>query len=205
MKLIDGLKLKGRPAKIPDCPRDNLPQFFVDMGYKVGAEIGVHKGAFTEKFCQAGIKMYAIDPWMAFPGQGRTQMVQERQDFLYGHTQRTLAPYKDCTIIRATSMDALKQFDDGSLDFVYIDGDHSFRHFAEDIVEWSKKVRSGGIVSGHDYFYTSPKERNVVCHVEPVVDAYVKVSGIENFYIFGEIENAQKRDDKCPSWMFQKP
>ncbi len=31
MKLIDGIKLKGAPAEIPDCSRDDLPQFFVEM------------------------------------------------------------------------------------------------------------------------------------------------------------------------------
>ncbi len=63
MKIIDGIKLKGLPAEIPDCGRDDLPQFFVDMGFKVGAEIGVLRGEFTEKLCQAGLKVYAVDPW----------------------------------------------------------------------------------------------------------------------------------------------
>lgn len=204
MKLIDGIKLEGHPVIVPDCPRSNLPEFCVEMGYKVGAEVGVYKGAFTEKFCKAGLKMYAIDPWIGFSGQGRTQQVQDRQDFLYGHTQRTLAPYKDCTIIRATSMDGLKQFKDGSLDFVYIDGDHSFRYFAEDIVEWSKKVRVGGMVAGHDYFVTNPKNTNIVVQVAPVVDAYMKVFEIRNFYLFGEIVNAPDKDDRYPSWMYLK-
>jgi len=175
------------------------------MGFKVGAEIGVYKGAFTEKFCKAGLKIYAIDPWMAYQGAGRTQQEQARQDFLYGHTQRTLAPYKNCTIIRATSMEALKQFEDGSLDFVYIDGDHSFRHIAEDIAEWSIKIRSGGIVSGHDYFFYGPKVTRLVCQVGPVVDAYIKVMEIENFYSFGQIKNAPDKDNRFPSWMFVKP
>lgn len=206
MRLIDAIKFKGgRPFKIPDCSRDDLPQFFKEMGYKVGAEVGVHKGAFSEKFCKAGLKIYAIDPWMAYFGAGRSQQVQARQDFLYGHTQRTLAPYKDCKIIRATSMDALKQFADGSLDFVYIDGDHSFRHIAQDLVEWSNKVRSGGVVSGHDYFCTAPRTTNPIIHVEPVLNAYIKAMGIESLYVFGEIADAKEQDNRYPSWMFLKP
>lgn len=189
------------PTKIG---RNALPELFVRMGFKVGAEIGVYKGAFTEKFCQAGLKMYAIDPWVAYEGAGRTQHRQERQDFLYGHTQRTLAPY-DCTIIRATSMEALKHFEDGSLDFIYIDGDHSFRYIAEDIVEWSKKVKSGGVISGHDYFYFGPSSTNLVCQVGPVVDAYVKVMEINELVIFEAIKDAKDKDDRYPSWMFQKP
>ena len=204
MKLIDGIKRTGRPVVIPDCSRDELPDLFVNMGYKTGAEIGVYKGAFTEKFCNAGLTMYAIDPWLAYQGAGRTLQDQKRQDFLYGHTKRALAPYPNCTIIRATSMDAVTRFADGSLDFVYIDADHSFRHIAEDLVEWTKKVRSGGVVSGHDYFYTSPRSTNVVIHAAPVVDAYVKVYDIPNLYVFGAGKNAKDKDDRYPSWLFFK-
>ena len=205
MKLLDAIKQPGRPLEIPDCSRDDLPQFFVDMGFKVGAEIGVYKGAFTEKFCKAGLKMYAIDPWMTYKGLGGTQEDQARQDFLYDHTQRTLAPYGDCVIIRSTSMDALKQFEDGSLDFVYIDGDHEFKFVAEDIVEWTKKVKKGGIVSGHDYVPSNDAPNPYVLHVKYVVDAFTNAFSIRNWYLLGRAEKlpGEKRE-KSRSWMFIK-
>src|SRR3989344_1780949 len=129
MTIAEGIKQTGGRVEIPDCTRDDLPQFFVDMGYKVGAEIGVYKGEYTAKFCKAGLKMYAIDPWLAYGDYDqRHRKFQERQDFLYGHTQRVLAPYPDCTIVRKTSMDAVKDFEDNSLDFVYIDGHHGFKY-----------------------------------------------------------------------------
>lgn len=205
MKLIEAIKQTGKPFNIPDCSRDELPKFFKEMGFKVGAEIGVHKGAFTEKFCKEGLKMYAIDPWMPYLGSGRTQQKQDRQDFLYKHASGTLAPY-DCTVIRKTSVDALSDFEDYSLDFVYIDGDHEFSHIATDLVEWTKKVKAGGVVSGHDYFHTDPCARNLICHVGPVVDAYVDVFGIANLYIFGRSKPLEEeaKDDRCPSWMWIK-
>lgn len=202
--LLEGIKNNGLPFEIPNCSRDDLPQFFMDLGFKTGAEIGVYKGAFTEKFCKAGLKMYAIDPWMAYQGAGRTQQEQERQNFIFGHAQRTLEPFKDCELIRSTSMDALKYFADGSLDFVYIDGDHSFKHIAADIEEWSKKVRKGGIVAGHDYFWFNPRQTRLICQVGPVVDAYVKAFEIKNFYIFDGDPNAKEKDNRYPSWMFFK-
>lgn len=207
MKLLDGIKqLTGSPAHIPDNSREELPELFKELGFKTGAEIGVHKGAFTEKFCKAGFKMYAIDPWKAYVGAGRSQQAQERQDFLYGHTQRTLAPYKDCTIIRKTSKDALEDFKDGSLDFVYLDGDHSFPFIAEDIFYWYRKVRKGGVLSGHDYFCTDPSANNVICHVSFVVDAFVKTFQIKNFFTFGHPESKSNdpRNDKTLSWMIIK-
>ena len=204
LALMKGLQKSGPKIQLLDCSRDNLPEFFSVMGYTIGAEVGVYKGAFTEKFCIAGLKMFAVDPWKAYQGAGRTQKEQDRQDFLYGHTQRTLAPYKDCTIIRADSTEGVKQFEDESLDFVYLDGDHSFAHIAADIVAWSKKVRRGGIIAGHDYFYFPPHRKNLICHVAPVVDAFVTVNEIPTLYIIGPDEHAAHKDNRYPSWMFFK-
>lgn len=203
-KIMEGFKtLKGKPVMLQGTTRDELPQFFVEMGFKRGAEIGVYKGEYTVKFCEAGLTMYGIDPWKAFYGQGRTQQVQERQDFLFAHAQRVLAPYlkKDCTLIRKDSMDAVNLFMDEALDFVYIDGDHEFSHVAQDIVYWTKKVKIGGIVAGHDYFSTNPKANNVICQVRPVVNAYAEAMKIPNFWVFG---NDDRHQDKALSWMFQR-
>lgn len=206
MKLIEAINQKGRPFEIPDCSRDDLPQFFVEMGYKVGAEIGVDKGEFSEKFCKVGLKMYAIDPWMAYQGGGRAHRRQSRLDSLYEHAQRVLAPYDNCTIIRKTSMDAVKDFEAESLDFVYIDGDHRFPFIAQDIYEWYSRVKRGGIVSGHDYFYTDPGANDVLIHVSPIVDAFVETFRIENFYLFGRSKplELEIKDNRYLSWMLIK-
>ncbi len=204
MTLKEGLKLVGQPVEIPNCSRDGLPEFFAEQGYKVGAEIGVYQGVFTEQFCKAGLKIYGIDPWISFKGQGRSQRVQDNQESNYNYTRKLLSPYGSdrCELIRKTSMEAVRDFRDGSLDFVYIDGDHSFRYVAEDIYEWTKKVRSGGIVSGHDYWHSGPESRNLVCHVDAVVDAYTKLFDIKNWYIFGNIGRGS--NNSVSSWMFIK-
>lgn len=139
MKLIDAVKEKGRPFNVPDCGRDELPAFLKEMGLTTGAEIGVYRGEFTEKFLLAGLNVYAIDPWIGYSGAGRTEQVQTKQDTNFEEAKRRLSPYKNCIPIRKTSMEALPRIKDGSLDFVYIDGDHRFRFIAEDIYEWSKR------------------------------------------------------------------
>src|ERR1017187_3863589 len=107
MKIIDGLKLQGRPAEIPDCSRFDLPEFFVQMGYKVGVEIGVCTGIFSEALCKAGLKLYAIDPWFVYTDYSdKTRSLQEDFNADYEIAKKKLAPY-DCTIIRKTSMEAL--------------------------------------------------------------------------------------------------
>ena len=205
MKLIDGVKLKGRPAEIPDCSRDDLPQFFVDMGFKVGAEIGVARGEFSEKLCKAGLRIYAIDPWIAYRGAGRHARRQVDQDYVYGCAQRLLAPYENCTIIKKTSIDAAKDFRGQSLDFVYIDGDHSFPVIASDIYEWYFRIRKGGVISGHDYLCSDPRLTNSLCHVSVIVEAFIKAMRIENFYIFGHSKPFPNAKIDYYSWMFFKP
>lgn len=205
MKLIDALKQKGRPFEIPDCSRDDLPSFFVEMGFKTGAEIGVYKGEFSEKIAKAGLKLYAIDPWRMYKDFDNPRG-QARLDFLYEHTKRVLDPFPNVEIIRKTSMEAVEDFPDNSLDFVYIDANHEFRYIAEDLVEWTKKVRPGGIVSGHDYFFLKTDTGAQIWHVAHVLRAYIYAYGIESYYLLGS-KNAKpgEKRDKWRSWMFLKP
>jgi len=46
----------------------------------------------------------------------------------------------------------VEQIKDKSLDFVYIDGDHTFDFVIMDIILWFKKVKVGGVVAGHDFY-----------------------------------------------------
>jgi len=177
--MIDQVKENGPRFTIKGSSRQDLPQLFVDMGFKVGAEIGVDKGAYTEKLLQAGLEIYAVDPWKVYPNYNHPKG-QERLDFLYEHTKRVVEPY-NCHIVRKDSMDAVEDFGDESLDFIYIDGNHKFRYIAADLVEWEKKVRKGGIVAGHDFVQAS--SRWCDCQVKYVVLAYVASFHIKNWYL----------------------
>ena len=55
------------------------------------------------------------------------------------------------TPIRSMSVDAAKTYQDDSLDFVFIDGDHSYNGCKEDILAWLPKMKDGSIFAGHDY------------------------------------------------------
>lgn len=197
MKLIDGIKLIGRPAEIPNAYREDLPDFFKELGFKTGVEIGVYTGQFTERFAKAGLQVYGVDPWMVYDdfSFGKSQRRENRH---YESAKERLTDYPNCTLIRKTSMDAVKDFENGSIDFVYIDGNHTFKYIAEDICEWTKKVRQGGIISGHDYF--SAKGNYV--HVRYVVDAYVAAFNL-NFWVMGHRRSPER--DKWRSWMWFKP
>lgn len=121
----------------------------------VGAEIGVERGMFARHILQTASKLFCIDSWESYDDY-RGHVSAELQKRLFGQTVERLKPY-DCVIIRKKSLDAVRDFDDESLDFVYIDANHDYEQAREDIEAWSKKVKRGGIVSGHDYIDGSGK------------------------------------------------
>jgi hypothetical protein len=187
MTIKEGLKLKGRPADIPDCTRFDLPQFFVEMGYKVGAEIGTSKGVFAEAICKAGLKLYCVDPYLDYedyyPGDKKLFVKLEDE------ARKRLAPY-DVTFIKKMAIEAVNDIPDGSLDFVYIDGNHEFKYVAEDLWDWSKKVRKGGCISGHDYFRCRPRITDNI-HTKYVVDAFTSCMNIKQWYVIGRNEKVE--------------
>ena len=98
-------------------------------------------------------------------------------------------------------MDAVKDFPDRSLDFVYIDANHDVRHVIEDIEEWSKKIKKGGIISGHDYFVSL--RRRSRAHVVYALQAYTIAWKINPWFVLGREERlpGEKRDSSR-SWFF---
>lgn len=163
------------------------------LGFKTGAEIGVESGRYSRSICKhnPSLKLYLVDSWAAYPGWDH--VTQEHWEVLYNDTIARTNEY-DCEIIRSFSMDAIKEFGDESLDFVYIDANHDYKHVTEDITEWSKKVRRGGIISGHDYKIS--KVGTVNNTIEAVND-FTSAQNIKPWFIWvGE---------SAPSWMWVKP
>jgi len=90
-------------------------------------------------------------------------------------------------------MEAIKDFNPRSLDFVYIDANHEYDFVKEDIVAWSKIVKVGGIVSGHDYGHFKHKDRNLGS--KRAIDEYVKEHNKKLFLVNRNFQT---------SWFFVK-
>lgn len=183
-----GVKLGRLPIEIPDMGRNQLAELFNELGFTEGAEIGVESGAFSEILCKANPKLHlsCIDAWTTYRGY-RDYTKPETIATFYENAQKTLSQY-NTTLIRKFSMDAVKDFKDESLDFVYIDGNHTFQFVTNDICEWSKKVKPGGIIAGHDY-HTYLKRRQI--HVVDVVPAFTRAYCIEPWFVTGSKEKIE--------------
>lgn len=54
-------------------------------------------------------------------------------------------------IIKEQSWNAADFFEDGSVDFVFLDADHTEESVRKDVRAWLPKIKPGGIIAGHDY------------------------------------------------------
>lgn len=177
--------------------RIDLAKYFNELGFKTGAEIGVADGRYSEILCQQipDLLLYCVDPWSVYENW-RSQNYQESA---YKKAVDRLSGY-GVNIMRATSVEAYINLEpfvpDESLDFVFIDGDHHFDQVMTDIILWSKRVRKGGIVSGHDYYHH--KAGGVI----PAVDAYVEAHNLA-LNIIPEYKGGHQ-DDAAPCWWFVK-
>lgn len=173
--------------------RAELCALFGSLGFRIGAEIGVWAGEFSEQLCTAvpGLRLTLVDPWVSYKDYNERKNNQRRLEEAYLAT-RARVKHFDCTFLRMTSLEAAQQVPDRSLDFVYIDGNHQEPFISQDLAAWIPKVRSGGIVAGHDY-HASPK-KVFLQDVKKSVDRYTAAHQIAPWYVLA--------GDKAPSWFW---
>lgn len=63
--------------------------------------------------------------------------------------------------IKSDSMTAVKNYQDRSLDFVFIDANHSYDCVVADIKAWLPKIKHFGVLAGHDYGWCEDVRRAV--------------------------------------------
>lgn len=192
------------PIQIPNTDRQTLAILFKELGFNTGVEIGVQEGIYSEMLLQANseLKLHGVDPWTFYDSAGffRRQRHLNRH---YNAAVKRLTPYENYTFVKKLSMDAVKDFEDDSLDFVYIDANHEYLHVVQDIFEWSKKVKKGGVISGHDYYRSLDK--NTRLHVLYVLHGYTEAYKIKPWFVLGRKEKIEgELRDKARSWFWVK-
>jgi len=143
---------------------DVLPKVLTDNRIRTFAEVGVYKGKFLKYMLrQIGgylDQYWAIDQWqkLEYPKHGRMGKVpQESWDQMYRYACQMMTYFPNLHVIRQPSAAASTLFPDGYFDMVYIDASHHYEDVLADIVAWKPKVRSGGILGGHDYINKQAK------------------------------------------------
>lgn len=116
-------------------------------------EIGSFHGVSTRLFAMFVKKVYAIDCYdYVVPPTGRIpshdQLFVDAEKIFIEKTSHIPNIVK----IRKTSVEAAKDFQNYSLDAVYIDAEHDENSVRTDILTWKDKIKLGGWLCGHDYY-----------------------------------------------------
>lgn len=130
----------------------------------VVAEIGVWEGDFSARIleiCQPK-ELHLIDPWLYLPEFSNTGFGKKKNEHLmeerYHKVVQRFADDPRVKVHRATSDEALSKMEDGSLDWVYIDGNHNEPFVGNDLALCLKKVKANGIISGDDFNWMSDSQ-----------------------------------------------
>jgi glycosyltransferase involved in cell wall biosynthesis len=118
----------------------------------VGVEIGVFKGQFSKHILDNWEgTLYMVDPWRELDDYIDSSNHKNHPN-AYLEAMKSIKGYEDrAFMIRALSNQAANLFEDESLDFVYIDGNHTYASVKEDMELWFPKLKKGGLFAGHDY------------------------------------------------------
>lgn len=188
--------------------RDDLPFLLNRLGLVgKGIELGVCRGDFSKHLLKywRGKKLYLIDSWIQM--ENYKDIANEDHNGQLNNLAQTFMnvyEYKEkAIIVRDTSKDASFLFKDNSLDFVYIDADHSYSACKEDIKIWYPKVNTDGFLCGHDYA-DSPIEENglVEFGVKKAVDEFINKNNLKLEIVYDG--NFVKTNKPIYSWFIRK-
>jgi hypothetical protein len=148
-----------------------------------GAEIGVFRGEMSAALlAREDLSLLLVDSWEADGaayvsecGDWHAGLSEERQDGFYEQALKAVAfAANRAKVVRERSFDVSLKTPDQSLDFVFIDADHSYDGCQSDIRGWLLKVKPGGLLGGHDYDNPDYPEFGV----KRAVDEYASEMGL---------------------------
>lgn len=137
--------------------REDFGEFLNQRGLLgEAAEIGVQRGLFSRTLLDRwqGKRLHLVDPWRHFSDgyQDIGNVSDAEHEACLQAARDNLAAHSDrYAIHRKCSLDAVAEFADESLDFVYVDANHSYQGALDDMLAWFPKVKPGGVFAGHDY------------------------------------------------------
>lgn len=144
----------------------------------IGIEMGVwtgHNLAHLLDVCENIKYMYGIDPYLPYQDWNR-YIGEDVMQNAYETALQNLAHFPTrCELLKMTSQTASQKFQDKSIDFIFIDGDHSFECCYQDLNLWYNKIRPGGLFSGHDFSLPGVNKALLQFRTENNITGFFKV------------------------------
>jgi hypothetical protein len=117
-----------------------------------GVEVGTLHGSYAEEILKTWRgHLFCVDVWVNQPKSVYFDSANLLDmDQVFATAMKKVGGNSRCTLLRMMSLNAVGKFEDGELDFVFLDGNHAVDAARADISAWWPKVKIGGIISGHD-------------------------------------------------------
>lgn len=119
-------------------------------------EVGVWKGEYAREIleqCQSVRRYYMIDPWAHLPDWNKPcNASPEVFEQIYEQAMKQTAFASSKRIVlRGRTKEVIADIPDNTLDFAYIDGDHTLRGITIDLIKLLPKLKEGGLIGGDDF------------------------------------------------------
>jgi len=126
------------------------PKRFVELGTHTG--VSYCAACEIVKACNLATQCYAVDTWKGDEHAGfyGEEIFVELDAY---HASRYSGFSR---LVRSTFDDALRHFEDGSIDLLHIDGMHTYEAVKHDFESWRRKLTASAIILFHD---TNVRER----------------------------------------------
>lgn len=120
-------------------------------------EVGAWKGSSTSYLAVEAqhkkMRIDVVDTWVG--SEEHKEMNEITENYLFEIFIDNMRPLINLiNPIRTDSVSASKMYSDESINAVFIDADHGYESVKKDILAWMPKVKTGGILAGHDYIRT---------------------------------------------------
>lgn len=173
----------------------------------VGAEIGVWMGNTSTQFLKKGLKkFYMVDSYSTEPYKENSEMsfqeyiakyskitgeiasagFQKYYDRVFNEIKTRFKTYNEAEICRMTSDEWFKTHSEVKLDWIYIDGDHSYEGCLQDLENSLKIVKPGGLILGDDYGW--PNARWSKPGVTQAVNEFINKHKLTQIFKHGETQ-----------------
>lgn len=154
-------------------------------------EIGVLRGQFSEKLLDANPKeLVLIDCWKVFSADvfcDYLTFTSKHWDKMHDKVKAKFEKHSNVSIDRNMSADAVSNYADNSIDFIYIDANHAYEYVKEDLALWFPKVKIGGWIGGHDYNLKDDVEKAVKEFFADKQGTVIITSDMPSSYFYNKI------------------
>jgi hypothetical protein len=188
------------------CSRyDEALELFGELGLKRGAEIGVYRGGYSNDIltrlpgCE---HLIGVDIWARYEDYLHQGVMPDLTTTAEATARAVFDSHGDrATLIKGYSTEVAKTIPNESLDFVFIDANHSYEYVVADIAAWLPKLRKGGIIYGHDYQdFSNQRLRWDYMHVVDAVNGWVRSYKVNPWFLMKRV-NKKRRDTFCWMWV----